>query len=393
MSGEVINHNNKKHYTKISTLLCGVILFFLIQCGVNNSEINAGNKEKINIDPVYNETALFLAGKEIPQGSGLYQYSETKEYRSYCKQINTNWEKLQELNAKKINKWRERHLSGEYTDIIYYPFSGPDILNALIFFPDGKEYIMFGLESPGEIPQPQKVKSDKLRSGLRGLSKALVSMFNLNFFRTNEMKEEISTNDFDSITGIMMFFLARTNYEVLNVRKIWIDEQAGIIFDKPKMGSKKIIPGSEIYFRKSKEKPVQKVVYHQIDVGNWSLKNHNNYTSYIISKGRLTTIIKSASYLMHREKEFDQIRSLILSQSDYLLQDDSGIPLRCFLPSDWKLTFHGIYIRPIKAFAIRYQKDFDKAMKENSTGPLDFSYGYNYVTHKHNLIFAERIKK
>jgi hypothetical protein len=381
------------HLQKFSTLFVITVLIFVIQCGVNNSEINAGGNEKLNIDPVFNETALFLAGKEIPKSSSLYQYSQTKEYINYSKQIDSNWEKLQELNAKKIAGWKKKHLSGEYTDMIYYPFSGPDILNALIFFPEGKEYSMFGLEAPGEIPQPHKVAPVKLRSGLSGLWQALDTVLNVNFFKTIEMKNEISTNDFDSVTSVMMFFLARTNYEVLYARQIWIDEQSMVRSVKPEKITKKIIPGTEIYFRKTNEKLIKKVTYFQIDISNGSFKNHKNYSSFIESKGRLTTIIKSASYLMHRDNEFDQIRSFILSQSDYLLQDDSGIPLKFFTSDDWKLNFHGVYTKPISLFAIRYQEDISKAFKEKSTGPLEFSYGYNFKEKNPNLMFAERIKK
>jgi hypothetical protein len=393
MVKKLLNSVIKNYSLKCSVLVLTAALFLITQCGAKNKEINAGNNDNINIDPIFDETSLFLAGKDIPKNSSLYQYSQTKEYVNYCKQIESHWEKLQEINTKKILKWKEKHLPEEYTDTIYYPFSGPDILNALIFFPNGKEYTMFGLEAPGEIPQPHKVNQDKLHFGLKGLWQALDTVLNVNFFKTNEMKKEISTNDFDSITSVMMFFLARTDYEVLNVRKIWINEQSVAVSVKPKKMTKKIIPGTEIFFRKKNEKSLKKVTYFQIDVSNHSLANYKNYTSYIESKGRLTTIIKSASYLMHRENEFNLIRGLILSQSDFLLQDDSGIPLKSFMNNEWKLSFHGVYTKPINLFAIRYQEDLSKAFRENSTGLLDFSYGYNFKEKNPNLMFAERIKK
>jgi hypothetical protein len=96
---------------------------------------------------------------------------------------------------------------------------------------------------------------------------------------------------------------------------------------------------------------------------------------------------------MHNEKKFIQIRNITLSHSDYILQDDSGIALRYFPADEWKFTFHGTYTKPVPLFAHRFQPDFDQAMKKYSTGPLPFSYGYNFKENESNLMFAQRVKK
>ncbi len=75
------------------------------------------------------------------------------------------------------------------------------------------------------------------------------------------MQKDISTNDLNSIISVMMFFLARTNYEVLDVKKVWIDEQSIVVPVKPEKMTKTIIPGAEIYFRKAKGSPVKKAIY------------------------------------------------------------------------------------------------------------------------------------
>ena len=127
-------------------------LFFFACNKANGSDSNTAkinSNEEITNDSTFNETALLFAGKEIPQSSNLYDFSQTKDYKSYSSQIEKNWDKLQRLNEKRINVWREKYLQETYTSTIFYPFSGPDILNAVVFFPDGNEYIMFGLEAPG----------------------------------------------------------------------------------------------------------------------------------------------------------------------------------------------------------------------------------------------------
>ena len=71
-----------------------------------------------------------------------------------------------------------------------------------------------------------------------------------------------------------------------------------------------------------------------VNVADASLaKGSSDFLPYLESQGRFATMIKSASYLMHKEgiaepTHFENIRSLILDHSDFVVQDDSGVPLR-----------------------------------------------------------------
>jgi hypothetical protein len=76
-----------------------------------------------------------------------------------------SWSRLQTANIKKKSLAGNNLFRKKYTDTVFYPFSGPDILNALAFFPDGTEYIMFGLESPGRIPDPHTQPPARLNAG------------------------------------------------------------------------------------------------------------------------------------------------------------------------------------------------------------------------------------
>lgn len=371
---------------------------FLLQCDTErpNDSVRktSGGVELLAAgNPHHNETALFLAGMELPRESSLYQYTQTKEYQSYKRHTGASWERFQLPNQRKIEKWMDRHLSGDFSNTIFYPFSGPDICNALVFFPEGMDYIMFGLESPGEIPRPHSLAPSKLYPGLTGLSAALNNVLNVNYFKTVEMERGVSTNSFNSIVSLIMFFLGRSGYEVVDAQRIWINEHAALTAIAPSKKGGKMIAGAEILFRKSKGDRVKRVRYFQLNVIDHSLNTYTNFIPFLRSYPRFTTIIKSASYLMHNEKKFIQIRDLTLSHSDYILQDDSGIALRYFSPEFWRLSFHGIYTRPVPLFAHRYQTDFAKSMKEKSSGPLPFSYGYNFRENESNLMLAERIKR
>jgi len=51
-----------------------------------------------------------------------------------------------------------------------------------------------------------------------------------------------------------------------------------------------------------------------------------NFIPYLKKQGPYTTIIKSASYLMHNDNvKFTKIRAAIMETTNYLVQDDSGV--------------------------------------------------------------------
>jgi hypothetical protein len=159
--------------------------------------------------------------------------------------------------------------------------------------------------------------------------------------------------------------------------------------------SRSRVPGVEITFRRKGSKQ-QTIRYFMVNVADADLaKSSPDFLPYLKSRGRFVTMIKSASYLMHKEgiqepAHFEQIRSLILEQSDFVVQDDSGVPLRLFARDTWKLQFHGKYEAPTPEFGKFLQKDLKVEMQRNSSGRLPFSYGYAFKQGESNLMTAER---
>ena len=104
-----------------------------------------------------------------------------------------------------------------------------------------------------------------------------------------------------------------------------------------------------------------------------------------------STYLKSASYLMHRPT-FSIVRDIILDESEYLLQDDSGIPVKYFDTSKWDLTFYGNYSFPISLFSERHQEDLKEIYlkKEMNVQPLPFGIGYQYKKGTSNLMLAKK---
>jgi hypothetical protein len=349
------------------------------------------------------ETARFLAGKGVEPDSKLADYAQARFYAEYSEQTRSSWKHFQQPNLDRMRTWWASYAPAKYSTVLY-PFSGPDLANALAFFPDADSYLMFGLEPPGVIPDLQAMQEDAITAGLNGLQASLGTIFQVNFFITKKMEKKLGKESFNSITGLLLFFLAMNDCEVTGARRIAIGPggvlEPGTATDDSidwRSPPRSRVPGVEITFKRSDGKP-QTVRYFMVNVADASLeKNSPRFLPYLKSQGRFVTLLKSASYLMHKDgmrepAHFEQIRSLILTESDFLVQDDSGVPLRLFARDKWKLLFHGRYDAPISLFTKYLQKDLKVEMQRNSTGKLPFSYGYDYKPGESNLMTAERIQ-
>lgn len=378
---------------KIKSVSLLFVISCIISCGLyNNSSARTQSPFAATpIDTKLVEATRFLAGKPLSPSSLLFPLSTDKRYLAYVDELKKSWARLQQKNLDEIAQWKKQNLPSRYNKTIFYPFSGPDILNAIAFFPDGDEYIMFGLEPCGNIPDPHAVSKERVFSGLWGLRASLNEILNMNFFKTIDMQKEVSTNEFNSMISIIMWFLGQLDYEVINARKIWIDDNSLITTTPSVMKQNKYIPGAEIFF-KDNTGYIKRVRYFQINVIDNSLSYYTNFIPHLESYNRYTTIIKSASYLMHNDNKFTKIRDLTLQHSDLILQDDSGVALKFFSPYQWKLTFFGVYTKPVPLFAHRYQPELKEKFDTLSKGPLPFSYGYNSGIGNSNLMLAERVQ-
>jgi hypothetical protein len=347
------------------------------------------------------ETARFLAGKGAASESSLAGHARTQSYAEYAEQIASGWKQFQQPNLERMRTWWTGHAPASYSTV-FYPFSGPDIANALAFFPDADAYLMFGLEPAGAIPDLQSMDDEAISAGLNDLKASLSTILQVNYFFTKAMEKKLGKGSFNSTTGLLLFFLAMSDREVTGARRIAIDRAGalvpGAVADDSATGhARPRVPGVEITFRRHGRKP-QIIRYFVVNVADANLaKSSSAFLPYLASQERFVTMIKSASYLMHKDgiqepAHFEQIRALILRHSDLIVQDDSAIPLRLFTRDTWKLRFHGRYEAPTPEFGKYLQKDLKVEMQRNSTGKLPFSYGYAYKQGEANLMTAERAR-
>lgn len=318
------------------------------------------------------DTARFLAGKS----ASSEPHAGTASYVEYGYFIRSGWKQFQQPNLEKMRGWWQGRGPAKYSTV-FYPFSGPDLGNALALFPDADTYLMFGLEAPGDIPEIQPMEAAAVTTGLGELKASLGDVMQVNYFFTRAMQKKLGKGSFNTVSGLLLFFLGINDCEVTSARTIGLRQ--GRVVDGA--------DGVEIVFRRARGK-AQTVRYFMVNVTDAAIEK-TDFLPYLKAQGRFATMIKSASYLMHKPG-METIRSRILAQSDFIVQDDSAIPLRLFARDTWKLRFHGRYDAPTPEFIKYLQKDLRVEMQRNSTGKLPFSYGYAYKQRESNLMTAER---
>lgn len=371
-------------------LFVTVTVLVIASCGDNRLLTESQIRSRYGNSSILDETAAFLAGTDIRPGSPLYPLTKNARYDAYRRNVGALWERFRTRNLQNIETWRSKHLANDAAGLVMYPFSGPDILNALAFFPQADEFVMIGLEQPGNVPDPLGASATSVYAELWKVRNALRTILDLNLFRTSEMKADFSPASFSNITGVMMFFLARYDYRILDVRKIYVDRDGSLRRGTPPAAGGFGTEGVEFTFKKRGGHPVKVARFFSVDLSDGSLSGLKGFPAFLGRRSGFTTFIKSASYLLSYDN-FRILRAYLLAGSRCILQEDSGIPYRYFSEKEWKLTLYGNY-RVLAMFAGRMQRDLDEVMKKKSAGQLPFDFGYGFVPEKSNLMIAERLR-
>ena len=335
--------------------------------------------------------AAYLAGLPPRDGSPLAALAARPAWQAFAKDQDKSWAKYRTTHTDRMSRWAATELDSvrQNSPTLFYPFSGPDFLNAFTLFPSSKTYVLVGLEPVGSVPGRATLDNPALFPAVKA---SLWSVLNFSFFRTNDMAVDLKSVNLDGAVPLLMLFAARTGNHLLAVRPVQLDAQGQLheVSDTTRAPRSKVIPGAELRLQAADGS--QKTIYYfSADLSDWKLGTKDAPLRYVRSLGPLTTYVKSATYLMHKSY-FSKIRNLILAQSQYILQDDSGIGMKYFPQSDWQFTYYGTYRRPINLFAKQYQPELTTAYRDSlhRARPLPFGTGYNWRQTDSNLLLARR---
>jgi hypothetical protein len=338
--------------------------------------------------PAYNDYALFIAGLSNSKGA-LAAYEDKPAWVRHAKFSDHSWERFTRGRLALMREWADKELGSATAATVFYPFSGPDFVNVFTLFPRAKTYLLIALEPVGEMPDFAARNEQNYFSSLQ---RSLNDLLQLDFFITKKMQSSLGKSELKGTLPVLMFFLAREQATVLDVQ-YWVMKPDGTIIESPALGPGDRptgIPGVRIVFTSPGAVENQTLYYFQFNLANDSLGRNEQFVSFLKSFGPMTSFTKAASYLMFKP-HFSAIRQFILGQSLYVLQGDSGIPLRYFDPEGWDLRFYGTYSCPIALFSNCHQADMAKMYRRGQDiRPLPFGIGYRHRPRTSNLMFAAK---
>jgi hypothetical protein len=304
--------------------------------------------------------------------------------------LDLRFKQFRTQNLEPMAKWSKEHLGNDAPVTVFYPFSGPDILNAQAIYPDRPKYIMFGLEPVLDIPRDHPTTSAEVARGLWAIQYPIHHILGVNFFRTNSMAFQVGSHPMNGVSGLLMAFLARTDYEIVSAERVTISPEGQLQLRGKRGGP----DGIQIRFRRFADvplnpHPVQEVIYFSQDISDTGLAKSPGIQKYLAAQGPWASFTKAASYLMYR-RSFDDIRNAILDRSLTIVTESSGFPYHHIKSSadTWDVELYGAYRGPIPLFGNRCQPDLLEDLVLGSIAPVPFKYGYfPGVTH---LVLGKR---
>lgn len=343
-----------------------------------------------------NAVADILSG--IADSNSVYNYIQSSaDFKAFNKNFDKRWMSFDSSRLTSLRTFRNVEIAKvvKTQPTLFYPFSGPDILYAQTFFPDADKYVMIGLEPVGSLPVFTKENTDSLDIYFKKVNASLNAILKFSFFRTQSMKNDLKNEEVDGTLHLLFLFLKRTGNQFCSAKAVSVDTAGTIQYIGSFADLKKLktnTRGVEIQFTDVNKRP-KTLYYFSLNAADGGLKSNKGFVAYLKNMGTINTYLKGASYLMHKNY-FSMIRNVILSQSEHVIQDDSGIAFHYFTNDEhkWGYHFFGDYSKPIPMFKEFYQKDLDSLYDQQGSKPIGFGIGYNFKDKNSNFMIATKQK-
>ena len=354
-----------------------------------------------------NSAARLLAGLP-PTYPGHFAMAETAAWKEHSATMRASWAQVSANRVAAMSAWRSSAISSNCPGgkTLLYPFSGPDFFNAYWLFPDCENYVLFGLEHAGEVPDIESVADRDISRLLGDVRTAVSDLVDRNYFITENMSRQLRTAQLRGVTPLLIIPMALSDVEILRIvphdlpRSVRArvaaqsaaqsaapqpapqpvaDQPALKTIEAPQRGPMRQLSGITIEFRKPGSNVVQKLHYFTLDATDRGLAHYPEFITYLNGLAPTNTFLKAASYLLHG-REFRKLRTTLLNVSDFLVQDDTGLPYYTLQPKLWDVRLYGKYETPIPPFQRAFQPTLDKAYR----AALPFEFGYNFSDKRDN---------
>ncbi len=344
---------------------------------------------RLPVDDTLDALANFLAGQQPGNTASLYGKDKTSPWQKYSIKVDSMWKKVDTVRLKKVEEWRNQELKplDAMTEDIFYPFSGPDVLTILNLFPNSRNYYLMALEPVGTLPSLSTMKDSSLQKYLATLYTSYSDILHGSFFITANMKTDFNNEQINGVLPVLCIFLVKSNCRISGIE--FLDKEHYTPLEKVSVIGAGNHPykGAKISFFRPGDTALRTLTYLSVNLVDRGYLNNQPLRDLLDQMKNQVTYVKSASYLMHHNF-FSKIREFILSKSQAIVQDDTGIPYAFFSSDTWDKQLYGSYVKPISVFKERFQPDLRHDYDSSGlVKPLPFKMGYGIRT---NILRAVR---
>jgi hypothetical protein len=344
----------------------------------------------------FNATASILAGIKSSSGA-LAKYLDSAAWKENSTFIDSSWNRLERGRLGKMRAWRDKELStiNQNERTLFYPFSGPDFLTAFTFFPNVDKYIMIGLEPIGKLPEIAKMKTKDAEQYVKYFKISLADIFNKSYFITQYMGRDLQNQKVNGTLPILSFFIKRTGNDIADIKFVGKVGKDSIVERPYDYKDKKFSPFG-VHIDIVNNGQAKSIYYFRYDASNGKFSDTTLFVKYLNKmQAPVATYVKSASYLLHNDF-MSNIRKFILTKSDDVVEDDTGIPYKFFTEKgNWNTKVYGEYQKPVKNFNwLDCQKDLKAVFDKDSASipKLPFHLGYHWSSNKDVILVCAKKK-
>jgi hypothetical protein len=286
---------------------------------------------------------------------------------------------------------------------VVYPFGGGDLVTALATFPEATELTTISLEIAGDIRGITKTDNKRLEKELATLREHLAKLFLKAHSRTINL--DIETRG--AVPGEAAFTLAAMaihGFEPITYRYFDFGDDGSLHYltdadiakgeKSGKTGRAGPFANAEIRFKKVGTNEVRVLRHVAYDLSDASLKSHPQLIKHLDTKPKVSAMTKAASHLLWDDANFSVIRDWLMTHTDWMISDTTGVPPRIAKKYGFEQDYYGQYeyAEPFGTVNNKDMNEFHEKFKGNA--PIAFRYGYPdnkshghiVVTHKPGVV-------
>lgn len=309
------------------------------------------------------------------------------------KEMQLRWQKLNDTYLHPLQQWAKKHIPDlhAHDGTLFYPFSGPDILNAQVLFPHCRTYVLVGLERPGHLPGDYWGRQEAFYCRyFQDVHGALEDLFVRNYFITSYMSSDLYRSA-QGVLPLVVLFLVRQGNDILHIEDVYLENDSlRLVEHQTKITDMRPV-GVKVSFKHPEKNYPQVVYYFGVDLSDKSLQKKQAWVKFVKQQSDKIAYMKAASYVLFNPN-FETVKSLLLDDCSAIVQDDTGLRWSEWSKrKDWKIELYGKYARPIRDFGkYTYQADLEALYDSLKPQPLTFPYGYHWRDGNSSLLVGRK---